>query len=659
MASAASSDAPNVTPATQISDAAVGLRDFDILGALGYGGSSEVFLVQRQSQGGSLHAMKVIAKQALGPRAVKQVVAENAILQKVVHPYIVPLHYSFQDDHNFYLLFEYFGGGDLFHHLQARGPLATASAQILAAEVILALDYLHTVHSVIYRDLKPENVLLSLDGHAVLADFGSARWLASTSRIGSRTIVGTPVYMAPEVFLGGGYGVAVDWWALGILVHEMLTGELPELAQAGRLTDMESEMEAMFGAAPAPATLHHATDAAGGATRPLTSAASAPPGRPNLPRISDMESEMDDMFFDMATHAANPPATDSTTGSITGTGLDSGLDSPAAADSAAADSAAAEVASQHINPAAALAAQARAIAAHARPVASGAQDLMDGLLQRQPSKRLGSGPGGAEEIRSHPFFISVDWPALTRRQVDSPLAEAMPGQAPPRGGQDGGRADREAESAPDGDGPAPALEGAFEPFNFAASSPALPASSPALPAANADAGLAASTTPSAIAATALPTSHAAALAAAQAANAAASSASSADAAIAASAISTSATSALPTSATSALPTSATSTLPTTATHTPTPSAPPPPSPQDVTLRLAAARNKLLRGHQYGHPPLNGHRPLNGIRCAGLGKELAMDLTEQGRVWSVSPALRALFHEGVCNLRRSPPPDGLP
>ena len=74
----------------------------------------------------------------------------------------------------------------------------------LAAQVLLALEYLHTVHAVIYRDLKPENVLLALDGHAVLADFGSARGLTSTSRIGSRTIVGTPVYMAPEIVKGTG-----------------------------------------------------------------------------------------------------------------------------------------------------------------------------------------------------------------------------------------------------------------------------------------------------------------------------------------------------------------------------------------------------------------------------------------------------------------------
>jgi serine/threonine protein kinase len=133
--------------------------------------------------------------EALGPRAVQQVIAENAILQRVVHPYIVSLHYSFQDDVNFYLLFEYLGGGDLFHHLQQHGQLTEPSARHVAAEVTLALEYLHSAHTVVYRDLKPENVLLALDGHAVLADFGSARALQSLSRVGARTIVGTPSYM--------------------------------------------------------------------------------------------------------------------------------------------------------------------------------------------------------------------------------------------------------------------------------------------------------------------------------------------------------------------------------------------------------------------------------------------------------------------------------
>ena len=174
----------------------IGLNDFQILGALGYGGSSEVFLVRR-SKAETLHAMKMIAKKMLGPRAVQQVVAENRILQQVRHPYIVPLHFSFQDDINFYLLFEYLGGGDLFHHLQARGPLQERATRILIAEVTLALDYLHTVHSVVYRDLKPENVLLTGaspgeagGGHVVLTDFGCAKEWKSGSNISDDVAAG-------------------------------------------------------------------------------------------------------------------------------------------------------------------------------------------------------------------------------------------------------------------------------------------------------------------------------------------------------------------------------------------------------------------------------------------------------------------------------------
>ena len=101
---------------------------------------------------------------------LRDIAEENTILQKARHPYIVRLHHAFQDSSHFYLLLSYCGGGDLYAYLTARDKLTEHGAQIILGEVALALQYLHEEHSVVYRDLKPENVLLGLDGHAVLSD---------------------------------------------------------------------------------------------------------------------------------------------------------------------------------------------------------------------------------------------------------------------------------------------------------------------------------------------------------------------------------------------------------------------------------------------------------------------------------------------------------
>ena len=141
-------------------------------------------------------------------------------------------------------------GGDFFALLRRFGRLREHAARVYVAEVALALDHLHT-HGVIYRDLKPENVLLDADGHAVLADFGLSRWFedrpplagddtapAPPARGGgvggvggggpiTRSYCGTEQYMAPEMLLQRGHGRAVDWWCLGLLAHEMLSGRHP------------------------------------------------------------------------------------------------------------------------------------------------------------------------------------------------------------------------------------------------------------------------------------------------------------------------------------------------------------------------------------------------------------------------------------------------
>jgi len=122
-----------------------------------------------------------------------------------------------------YLLFEYVQGGELFSHLRAAGRFATKTARFYAAEIVLALEYLHQ-QKIVYRDLKPENLLLDHKGHIKVTDFGFAKVVPDNRTF---TLCGTPEYLAPEVIKGKGHGTEVDWWALGILVFEMLAGFPP------------------------------------------------------------------------------------------------------------------------------------------------------------------------------------------------------------------------------------------------------------------------------------------------------------------------------------------------------------------------------------------------------------------------------------------------
>lgn len=129
---------------------------------------------------------------------------------------------AFQDERNLYLLMEYVVGGEFFSHLRKAGRFPNAMAQFYAAEIVLAFEHLHSL-SIVYRDLKPENLLLDEKGHIKITDFGFAKMVEYRTW----TLCGTPEYLAPEIILSKGHGKAVDWWALGILIFEMLAGYPP------------------------------------------------------------------------------------------------------------------------------------------------------------------------------------------------------------------------------------------------------------------------------------------------------------------------------------------------------------------------------------------------------------------------------------------------
>ncbi|KAK7702233.1 cytochrome c oxidase subunit 1 [Diaporthe eres] len=155
---------------------------------------------------------------------------ERAILGEVSgHPFITNLLASFSDRESLYLLLDYVPGGELFSYLRKFRRFDEKMARFYAAEIVLVLEYLHEQQGgVAYRDLKPENLLLDEEGHIKLVDFGFAKRLGGRDGASETyTLCGTPEYLAPEVIHNKGHTTAVDWWALGILIYEFLTGYPP------------------------------------------------------------------------------------------------------------------------------------------------------------------------------------------------------------------------------------------------------------------------------------------------------------------------------------------------------------------------------------------------------------------------------------------------
>lgn len=150
---------------------------------------------------------------------------ERSILEMVNHPNIVKLFYAFQDHDKVYLILEYLLGGELFGHLSQLNYLNETHASYYIAQMILAIRYLHNTLNVIYRDLKPENCMLNMRGDLVLTDFGLSKVSSLDSR--EQSMIGTPQYMAPEVLKGESYNYMVDWWSLGCVAFDMLTGSPP------------------------------------------------------------------------------------------------------------------------------------------------------------------------------------------------------------------------------------------------------------------------------------------------------------------------------------------------------------------------------------------------------------------------------------------------
>ncbi|ELU05124.1 hypothetical protein CAPTEDRAFT_164045 [Capitella teleta] len=243
------------------------VNDFDPLKVIGRGAFGEVRLVQKKDTG-HVYAMKILRKtDMLEKEQVAHVRAERDVLVEADHQWVVKMYYSFQDAINLYLIMEFLPGGDMMTLLMKKDTLTEEQAQFYVAETVLSIESIHKLNF-IHRDIKPDNLLLDSKGHLKLSDFGLCTGLKKSHRTDfykdlslmqsgdfspidsihkkqswrnkrralAYSTVGTPDYIAPEVFMRTGYISSCDWWSLGVIMYEMLIGYPPFCSESPQET---------------------------------------------------------------------------------------------------------------------------------------------------------------------------------------------------------------------------------------------------------------------------------------------------------------------------------------------------------------------------------------------------------------------------------------
>lgn len=199
--------------------------DFRPVFLIGKGSFGEVYLVVRVSSQ-ELFALKLLRKdKVMKQKLTRYVLTEKRVLSAVNHPFIVKLYYAFQTPTRLGMLLEYCPGGDLGYHLSKEKRFTEDRARIYLSECLLAIEALHE-QNIIYRDLKPDNIVLDSEGHALLTDFGLAKELGSPTAL-TQSFCGSVAYLAPEVLSRQGHSLSVDFYLLGVLLYEMLVGMPP------------------------------------------------------------------------------------------------------------------------------------------------------------------------------------------------------------------------------------------------------------------------------------------------------------------------------------------------------------------------------------------------------------------------------------------------
>ncbi|OHT06549.1 RAC family serine/threonine-protein kinase like protein [Tritrichomonas foetus] len=205
-------------------NSSLSIDNFDILSVIGRGFYGKVMLVKKKGTE-EIYALKTVHKvRLLKAKKLEVVISEFNILKKVSNPFIVELKFAFQSATKFYLGLEFVPGGDILGILSSHNHFSDFDIRLYISELAIALDVLHKF-GIVYRDLKPENVLIAADGHIKLTDFGLSKDISETNT--TSTFCGTPEYVAPEMVKKEQYSYSLDWWCLGIFTYEMYFNKTP------------------------------------------------------------------------------------------------------------------------------------------------------------------------------------------------------------------------------------------------------------------------------------------------------------------------------------------------------------------------------------------------------------------------------------------------
>ena len=214
-------------PTKTIKQNKVKLDDFCLIRLIGIGSFGKVYVASKNSNN-KLYAVKVVNKNIINNKKQKNNInTERILLANLNHPFIIKLNYAFQTKKSLYFITHFMHGGELNYHIykEKNNYFTEEKAKFYAAEIIIGLNYLHK-NNCIYRDLKPENILIDEKGHIKITDFGLSK-LCEDFPCKTKTMCGTPEYLAPEILFEKEYGIGVDWWSLGVIIYEMISGYLP------------------------------------------------------------------------------------------------------------------------------------------------------------------------------------------------------------------------------------------------------------------------------------------------------------------------------------------------------------------------------------------------------------------------------------------------